>query len=278
MPLSYLFASLRSLTLIRHVAFWKRAWSWPDFPASRAPFAATRERRIAKYPKHLLHDLLALFFTASLGEHRQKGMDSVLGQRKAELPRIQAERRAGLVHGGARQIIGRHAEHQFLGRHIWGFDIEHVQPHFAFERAQISLDVPAVAIHAQDLLRRQSEGGEEIQFLPFAVGIANLDGPQATGHRGGGGNLRLPPRGLPRRTPKNRLVRFRRGSDAASVQLPGPCLGESKQTGVVLFGGVVSHRKDPKVAITQSRTPSRQSGQHAFAQPRLTHVRGPING
>src|ERR1039457_3807037 len=163
MPLSYSFRALGSATLIRQFALWKRAGSRPDFPRSGASFVAMREHRVAKYAKHLPHDLLALFVAPRLGEDRQKGVDGVLSHREAELSWFHVQPRSSLVHGGTRQIVRRNPEHQFLARHIRGFDIEHMQPDLPFERAQIGLDVPAVAVHLQDLLRRQGESREEVQ-------------------------------------------------------------------------------------------------------------------
>jgi len=93
---------------------------------------------------------------------------------ETEPPGIQTERGPGLVHRSACQIVGRYAEQEFLFHHIGGFGFQQVQPGLAFERAQIGFDIPAIAIRFQNLVRGQSQGGEEIQFLPFTERIANL--------------------------------------------------------------------------------------------------------
>ena len=175
MPLSY-------LPFAGHFLFWEGAWSWPDLAGIRASLAVWK-LRLSEHANNLPGDLLAFLVTGGAGQKGQEGVESILRLREAELSRIQTERGASFVHRGARQIVCRDAEQEFLPHHVGGFGFQHVQPDLAFERAQIGFDVPAVAIQVQDLVRWRSQGGKEIQFLPFVERIANLERQQPSRDR-----------------------------------------------------------------------------------------------
>src|SRR5947209_2757759 len=101
MPLSYLFPFDRAGALGGHFAFRKRVRSWPDFTSIGMSLAAWK-LRLSEYAEHLLHDLLALLVAGGAGESGQEGMERILCLGEAEPSRIQAKRRAGLIHRGAR--------------------------------------------------------------------------------------------------------------------------------------------------------------------------------
>src|SRR5580658_9222748 len=96
MPLSYLpFVGGRAFG--GHLAFGERAGARPDLASIRTPCALWKFR-LTECPEHLLHDLLALLVAGGVGEERQECVERILCLREAEPPRIQAERRAGLIH------------------------------------------------------------------------------------------------------------------------------------------------------------------------------------
>src|SRR5580658_6296501 len=83
--------------LWRPLCVWGRAGARPDLARIGTPRALWKFR-LTECPEHLLHDLLALLVAGGVGEERQEGVERILCLREAEPPRIQAERRAGLIH------------------------------------------------------------------------------------------------------------------------------------------------------------------------------------
>src|SRR6266581_537651 len=120
MSLSYSFLGRGGFAFGGDLALGKRAGPGPNLSGETTSAPALRKLRLSKHLEHLLHEGLTLLVGAGIGESGQKGVDRVLRLREAELARIQSERAGGLIDIPAREVIGGHAEHQFLFRHRRG--------------------------------------------------------------------------------------------------------------------------------------------------------------
>src|SRR5450432_105294 len=128
-------------------AFGKRTGARPNLSRSRRPpLAPAWQHRLTENSQQLLSYLVAFFLIASVGETGQKSIESVPCHRETKLSRRYVQYGGSLVDGGTRQVVGRHAQHQFFLHHLFALSRQHMQTNLSFQRTQIRLDVPPVAV------------------------------------------------------------------------------------------------------------------------------------